>query len=398
MKQSHSVEQVSTQYFTFAQSEPFALASGETLSPVTLAYQTYGYLNEDRSNAILVCHALSGSQHAAGTLAGQPGVLGWWYDCIGPGKAFDTNRFFVICSNVIGGCYGSTGPASLNPRTGKPYGLDFPVVTIADMVDAQVRLIDHLGIEQLLCVSGGSMGGMQVLQWTSRYAQRLRTAIPIATTARHSPQQIAFDAVGREAIFRDPNWRNGNYYDQDRKPHSGLAVARMIGHITYLSDQSMHHKFGRRLQARERYGYEFQGTDFAVESYLQYNSNKFTDRFDANSYLYVTKAMDYFDLSHETGRLADAFRHATRIQFLVVSFTSDWLYPSYQSKELVRALNTLGINVTYVDVESVWGHDAFLLETNTMAELIRNFLKRLVTALELPMPVAAHRTPATGQP
>ena len=387
MNISQPLDNVTDQFFTFAEGEPFPLDSGEILSPVTLAYHTYGQLNADHSNAILICHALSGSQHAAGTRKDRPGEMGWWFDCIGPGKAFDTNRFFVICSNVLGGCYGSSGPISHNPATGQPYGLDFPVVTIGDMVNAQCHLIDHLGIDQLLCISGGSMGGMQVLQWASQYPDRMRAAIPIATTARHSPQQIAFDAVGREAILRDPHWHQGSYYAQPQKPDAGLAVARMIGHITYLSDTSMHSKFGRRLQERERYGYEFLETDFEVESYLQYNGNKFTDRFDANSYLYVTKAMDYFDLSRETGRIADAFRRAVDLDFLVVSFTSDWLYPSYQSRELVKALNALGINVTYLDVQSVWGHDAFLLETATMTELIRNYLKRLVNTWDIATPV-----------
>ena len=383
-----SVDQVQTQYFTFAEDEPFLMSSGASLSPVTLAYQTYGDLNAERSNAILICHALSGSQQAAGTSATDPGELGWWYECIGPGKAFDTEKYFVICSNVIGGCFGSSGPTTLDPKTGKPYGLTFPVVTIADMVEAQVQLINHLGISQLLSIGGGSMGGMQVLQWTSRYPERVRSAIPIATTARHSPLQIAFDAVGREAILRDPNWQNGDYYGSLERPDAGLAVARMIGHITYLSDSSMHRKFGRRLQDRERFGYEFLNTDFEVESYLQHNGNKFPAKFDANSYLYVTKAMDYFDLSHETGRLADAFRHALDIRFLVVSFTSDWLYPSYQSKDLVKALSALGINATYVDVKSVWGHDAFLLETNTMTELIASFLGRLSRELAIELPSA----------
>lgn len=381
-----SVDGTETQYFTFAERKPFQLASGASLSPVQLAYHTYGALNSDRSNAILICHALSGSQHAAGVASNKSGDLGWWYDCIGPGRAFDTEKYFVICSNVLGGCFGSSGPSSLNPETGKPYGLSFPVVTIADMVEAQTRLIDHLGIDRLLCASGGSMGGMQVLQWVSKHPHRLRSAIPLATTAQHSPLQIAFDAVGREAIFRDPHWREGDYYDSPQRPDAGLAVARMIGHITYLSDSSMHSKFGRKLQDREQFGFEFLNTDFQVESYLQYNGNKFPDRFDANSYLYVTKAMDYFDLAHETGRLADAFRQATDVRFLVVSFTSDWLYPSYQSKDLVKALSALDINTTYVDVKSVWGHDAFLLETQTMKELISSFLGRLDIELQIEPP------------
>ncbi len=374
---TNTVGAVSTQYFTFAEDEPFCLESGESLSPVTLAYETYGALNADRSNAILICHALSGSAHAAGFLDGDPTKLGWWEDCIGPGKAFDTDRFFVICSNVIGSCYGSTGPASIDPGTGKPYGLNFPVVTVGDMVRAQVKLIDHLGIDQLLCVAGGSMGGMQVLEWAARHPQRVRSAIPIATTAHHSPMLIAFSEVGRQAIYADPAWNHGAYYDQPQKPDAGLAVARMVGHITYLSEESMQVKFGRRLQGLEKYGYEFD-TEFEVESYLKYNGHKFTRRFDANSYLYVTKAMDYFDLAQPTGSLAAAFANSTHVKFLVISFTSDWLYPSYHSKQLVSALTAAGVDVTYLDVKSSWGHDAFLLEVDTMTNLLGSFLDRLV--------------------
>ncbi|MFN3333916.1 MAG: homoserine O-acetyltransferase [Caldilinea sp.] len=374
---TNTVGAVSTQYFTFAEDEPFCLESGESLSPVTLAYETYGALNADRSNAILICHALSGSAHAAGFLDGDPTKLGWWEDCIGPGKAFDTDRFFVICSNVIGSCYGSTGPASIDPGTGKPYGLNFPVVTVGDMVRAQVKLIDHLGIDQLLCVAGGSMGGMQVLEWAARHPQRVRSAIPIATTAHHSPMLIAFSEVGRQAIYADPAWNHGAYYDQPQKPDAGLAVARMVGHITYLSEESMQVKFGRRLQGLEKYGYEFD-TEFEVESYLKYNGHKFTRRFDANSYLYVTKAMDYFDLTQPTGSLAAAFANSTHVKFLVISFTSDWLYPSYHSKQLVSALTAAGVDVTYLDVKSSWGHDAFLLEVDTMTNLLGSFLDRLV--------------------
>lgn len=373
----HSIGAVSTEFFTFAEDEPFCLESGETLQPVILAYETYGALNSDRSNAILICHALSGSAHAAGYLDGDRDKVGWWEECIGPGKAFDTDRFFVICSNVIGSCYGSTGPGSFDPATGRPYGLHFPVVTVGDMVRAQVKLIDHLGIDRLLCVAGGSMGGMQVLEWAAHHPQRLHAAIPIATTAHHSPMLIAFSEVGRQAIYADPAWNHGAYYDQPRKPDAGLAVARMVGHITYLSEESMHLKFGRRLQGLEKYGYEFE-TEFEIESYLKYNGHKFTQRFDANSYLYVTKAMDYFDLTQPTGTLAATFADSAHVKCLVISFTSDWLYPSYHSKQLVSALTAAGVDVTYLDVKSSWGHDAFLLEVETMTNLLGSFLDRLV--------------------
>lgn len=400
-----SIGIVEEQYFTFAQGEPFRLESGATLSPITLCYETYGALNAEHSNAVLILHALSGSAHAAGyhpedspSLAGltDSGVVkpGWWDECIGPGKAFDTDRYFVICSNVLGGCYGSTGPASLNPQTGQPYGLGFPVVTIGDMVRAQVALIDHLGIDQLLCVAGGSMGGMQVLEWAARHPYRVKAAIPLATTARHSPMLIALSEVGRQAIYADPKWNHGNYYAQGQKPDAGLAVARMIGHITYLSEESMQTKFGRRLQERERFGYDF-ASEFQVESYLKYNGNNFTRRFDANSYLYITKAMDYFDLSERTGSLAAAFADSAAVKFLVVSFTSDWLYPSYHSKDLVRALTAAGADVTYLDIQSTWGHDAFLLEVETMTELLGSFLGRLAREESVALPVP-HRATVRG--
>jgi len=383
MTTHHPLGIVERQYFTFAQDEPMPLDSGETLGPITLAYETYGTLNAERSNAILICHALSGDAHAAGL--SPDGKVGWWDDCIGPGKAFDTNKYFVVCSNVIGGCQGSTGPSSINPRTGKPYALGFPVITIADMVRAQRHLIDHLGIEKLLAIAGGSMGGMQVLQWTVSYPERVRAALPLATTARHSPMLIAFSEVGRQAIFADPNWRGGNYYDDGARPNTGLALARMIGHITYLSEESMHQKFGRRLQGRENYGYDF-CTEFAVESYLHYKGNRFTERFDANSYLYITKAMDYFDLANGHGSLAQAFARSAEIMYLVVSFTSDWLYPSYHSKELVSALTAIGADVTYCNLQSTWGHDAFLLEVETMTRLIADFLERVVAHHHILLP------------
>lgn len=380
-----SVGLVRPQQFTFAETEPFPLDSGANLGPVTLAYETYGRLNAARTNAILITHALSGSANAAGAHAADGAKPGWWDDCIGPGKAFDTDTFFVICSNVLGGCSGSTGPAQVDPATERPYGMRFPVVTIGDMVRAQIRLIDHLGIEQLLCVAGGSMGGMQALEWAVHHPQRLKAAIPIATTAHHSPMLIALSEVGRQAIYADPAWNNGDYYDAALKPDAGLAVARMVGHITYLSEASMQQKFGRRLQDQVRYGYEFR-SEFQVESYLKYKGDNFTRRFDANSYLYVTKAMDYFDLSGETGSVAAAFANSAHVRFLVLSFTSDWLYPSYHSKALVSALTAAGADVTYLDVQSSWGHDAFLLEVGTMTKLLRGFLDRLVQTEGVALP------------
>ena len=385
MSTNGSVGLVQPQRLTFAEDEPFQLDSGATLGPVTLAYETYGQLNADRTNAILITHALSGSAHAAGYHQPDESKTGWWDDCIGPGKAFDTNKFFIICSNVLGGCYGSTGPSDPDPATGKPYGMRFPVVTIGDMVRAQVRLIDHLGIDSLLCVAGGSMGGMQALEWAAHYPQRLKAAIPIATTAHHSPMLIALSEVGRQAIYADPAWNNGDYYDAGLKPDAGLAVARMVGHITYLSEASMQQKFGRRLQDQVRYGYEFR-SEFQVESYLKYKGHNFTRRFDANSYLYVTKAMDYFDLSAATGSVAAAFANSADLHYLVLSFTSDWLYPSYHSKELVSALTAAGADVTYLDVQSSWGHDAFLLEVETMTKLLSGFLERLVQSEQVALP------------
>ena len=362
---------VQTQYVTF--DKELHLKSGPVLGPITLAYETYGTLNQDRSNAILILHALSGDAHVAGKNSPAEEKPGWWDEAVGPGKAFDTNKYFVICSNVLGGCRGSTGPMSINPSTEKPYGLSFPVVTIEDMVETQRWLLDYLGIDQLLTVTGGSMGGMQALQWTVSYPERIKSAMVLASTARLSAQTIALNEVARQAIYADPNWNKGDYYESI-PPNAGLAVARMIGHITYLSDASMHEKFGRRLQERERYGYDF-NTEFAVESYLRYRGNAFTRRFDANSFLYITKAMDYFDLSYGLNSLADAFTNVTS-KFLVVSYTSDWLYPSWQSKELVRSLLLNGIDTTYVEIESNYGHDAFLLEVERLSELTRDFLSR----------------------
>mgnify|MGYP005846744187 CR=1 FL=1 len=397
---SGSAGLVRTQYFRFAEPpHEMELDSGERLGPITLAYETYGRLNENRTNAILALHALSGDAHAAGVSADDDGVsaielgmdgaeaagaidkrrLGWWDNMIGPGKAFDTDRYFVICSNVIGGCRGSTGPSSINPKTGRPYGLSFPVVTIGDMVRAQTYLIDHLGIQKLLAVTGGSMGGMQALEWSVGHPDRVAACIPIATCARLSAQGIAFNEVGRRAIMADPNWQQGDYYGK-ATPDVGLAIARMIGHITYLSDESMRRKFGRRLRGKEKYGYDF-SLDFEVESYLRYQGKTFTKRFDANTYLYITKAIDYFDLTNGHRSLVEAFKDVTA-RFLVISFTSDWLYPSYQSKEIVRALKANGGDVTYFEVESSYGHDAFLLEEEVQTELISSFLAHTFDAVE----------------
>lgn len=369
--QSGNVGQVETHYVTLCEPpDELVLDSGVKLGPITIAYETYGELNEDRSNAILLLHALSGDAHAAGYHKSSK-KPGWWDIMVGPGKGFDTDRYFVICSNVIGGCQGSTGPSSVNLATGKPFGLDFPVVTIGDMVRAQKRLLDHLGIESLLSMSGGSMGGMQVLQWIVDYPDFVRSAIPIATTSRLTAQGIAFNEVGRQAIMADPNWNNGDYYGKTA-PDAGLAVARMVGHITYLSDEGMHAKFGRRLRDKEKYGFDF-STDFEVESYLKYQGEAFIQRFDANSYLYITKAMDYYDLTNGHSSLVDAFRDVAA-RFLVVSFSSDWLFPSYQSKEIVTALRLNGVDASYCEVSSTYGHDAFLLEHEQQALLIKNFL------------------------
>ncbi len=345
------------------------LDCGVTLTGVDVAYETYGTLNADRSNAILVLHAFSGDAHAAGVSSdGQPG---WWSNMIGPGLGFDTDRYFVICSNILGGCRGTTGPVSSDPETGKPFGMHFPVITVGDMVRLQKKLIDHLGIGKLLAVSGGSMGGMQALEWTVAYPDCVAAAIPIATTARHSAQQISFNEVGRQAIMADPDWNEGDYYDS-KPPARGLAVARMVGHITYMSDASMRDKFGRRLRDKSVFGFDF-SVDFEVESYLRYRGSQFVNRFDANSYLYITKAMDYFDLAAGESTLPAAFDN-TKARFLVISFTSDWLYPTYQSLEIVSALRGRNIDVAFCELPSSYGHDAFLVEVKDQTEMIRGFL------------------------
>ena len=350
--------------------DSLSLDSGAILSPVDVAYETYGVLNSAKSNAILVLHAFSGDAHAAG-ISHETGKPGWWDNMIGPGKAFDTDRYFVICSNVLGGCRGTTGPASINPATGCPFAMTFPVITIGDMVRLQRMLIDSFGIARLLAVAGGSMGGMQALEWAVAHPDRVVTAIPIAATTRHSAQQIAFNEVGRQAIMGDPDWSEGNYYGK-QPPGRGLAVARMVGHITYMSDESMREKFGRRLRGKENFSFGFD-VDFEVESYLRYRGSQFVGRFDANSYLYITKAMDYFDLTGGYSSLAAALERA-QCRFLVISFSSDWLYPSYQSQELVRALRSRNRDVAYVELQSNYGHDSFLVDVAEQTDLVRGFL------------------------
>ncbi|MGE3474413.1 MAG: homoserine O-acetyltransferase [Rhodospirillaceae bacterium] len=352
--------------------EPLTLQSGVTLSPVTLAYETYGTLNAGRSNCVLVCHALTGDHFVASThpITKNPG---WWIDLVGPGKVIDTDKFFVVCSNVLGGCMGSTGPKEINPATGAPWGLTFPVITIRDMVQAQARLLDHLGIDSVFCVLGGSMGAMQALEWAARFPHRVFSAIPIAGSYRHSAQNIAFHEVGRQAIMADPDWSHGNYLAEGKKPKRGLAVARMAAHITYLSEVALHNKFGRRLQNRDALTYGFEA-DFQVESYLRHQGSTFVERFDANSYLYITRALDYFDLQAEGGGvLAEAFR-GTPVRFCVISFSSDWLYPTGESKTIVHALNAVAANVSFVEVASQQGHDAFLLDEPEFHQTMEGFL------------------------
>jgi homoserine O-acetyltransferase/O-succinyltransferase len=353
--------------------EPLRLDSGVVLPSYTIAYETYGKLNAERTNAVLVCHALTGDQYAGPGQHPVTGKSGWWDTVIGPGKVLDTDRYFLISTNVLGGCMGSTGPMEVNPATGKSWGLAFPVITIGDMVRAQVKLIDHLGIDTLFCVIGGSMGGMQVLQWAASFPDRVFAAVPIASAARHTAQNIAFHEVGRQAIVADPDWRGGDYLAHDKAPERGLAVARMAAHITYLSEAALHRKFGRNLQDRRAVSYGFDA-DFQVESYLRYQGSTFVERFDANSYLYITRACDYFDLAAEHGGvLANAFRGA-KTRFCLISFTSDWLYPTAESRAIVHALNAVTANVSFVEVATDKGHDAFLLEEPEFFATLRGFL------------------------
>ena len=356
-----------------AREEPMRLDSGERIGPFTIAYTTCGSLNADKSNAIMVCHALTGDQYVLEThpITGKPG---WWDLMVGPGLPLDTDKYFIICANVLGGCMGSTGPRDVNPATGKAWGLDFPVITIGDMVRAQALLLDRLGIEQLFCAIGGSMGAMQVLEWAARFPDRVFAAMPIAGAARHSAQNIAFHEVGRQAIMADPEWCKGDYLSEGRNPKRGLSVARMAAHITYLSETALHRKFGRRLQARDAVSFGFDA-DFQVESYLRHQGSTFVERFDANSYLYITRAMDYFDLAAEhDGVLAKAFE-GTSVRFCITSFTSDWLFPTEESREVVRALNAVAANVSFVEIETDKGHDAFLLDEPEFAATVSGFLE-----------------------
>ena len=356
----------------FGADKPLKLDAGVSLAPFQIAYKTYGTLNADRSNAVLVCHALTGDQHVA-SVNPVTRKSGWWETMVGPGRPIDTERFFVICPNVIGGCLGSSGPASTNPDTGKPWGLDFPVITIRDMVRAQAMLVDALGIETLFAVAGGSMGGMQVLQWAVSYPKRVFSALPIACSTRHSAQNIAFHEVGRQAVMADPEWRQGRYLIEDTLPRRGLAVARMGAHITYLSDAALHRKFGRKFQDRENPTFSFDA-DFEVESYLRYQGSSFVERFDANSYLYLTRAMDYFDLAADyAGTIANAFK-GSETRFCVVSFTSDWLFPTSDSRAIVHALNAAAARVSFAELVTDKGHDAFLLDEPELFAIVRGFL------------------------
>ena len=366
-----------------ARARPMALDSGEEIGPFEVAYTTVGDLNADRSNAILVCHALTGDQHVCGThpVTGRPG---WWEEMVGPGRPLDTDRYFIVCANVLGGCMGSAGPNSTNPATGSVWGLDFPVITVGDMVRAQALLLDELGIDQLFCAIGGSMGAMQALEWAASHRDRVFSVIPVAGAARHSAQNIAFHEVGRQAIMADPEWHGGTYHGEGVVPRRGLAVARMAAHITYLSEVALHRKFGRRLQARDALSFGFDA-DFQVESYLRHQGSTFVDRFDANSYLYITRAMDYFDLAAgHGGRLAGVFQ-GTQVRFCLISFTSDWLFPTAESREIVRALNAAAANVSFVEIETDKGHDAFLLDEPEFQATVAGFLEGAAEHRGLPV-------------
>jgi homoserine O-acetyltransferase len=377
-KDEISVGIVEKKLLTFAEPpDEMVLESGARVGPLTLAYETCGTLNEDKNNVILILHALSGDSHVAGYYTPEDEKPGWWDNMVGPGKGIDTDKYFIVCSNIIGSCMGSSGPCTINPKTVLPYGLDFPVVTIGDMVEAQKALIDHLGVKKLLAVVGGSIGGMQVLEWCARYPEMVSAAVPLASTTKHSALAIAFNEVARQSIMVDPNWNNGEYYFGP-KPDMGLAVARMVGHITYLSDESMRLKFGRRLQDKSDFSFNFDA-DFQVESYLRYQGKKFVERFDANSFLYITKASDYYDLGqqHGDGSEVKAFSKMAAA-FLVVSFTSDWLYPTYQSRAMVKAMKKTGLDVSFCEIEAEWGHDAFLLPNERLTSVIRGFLERVI--------------------
>jgi len=367
---------VEKRYFTFAEPpNELVLENGARLGPVTTAYETWGTLSENKDNAVLVTHAFSGDSHAAGYYPNERPETkpGWWDSMIGPGKGLDTNKYFIICANILGGCRGSTGPSSINPATNQPYGLEFPMMTIGDMIEVQKKLLEHLSVPSLHSIIGGSVGGMQVLEWCVRYPEMVRSAIPIATTMRHSALAIAFNEVARQAIMADPRWNRGDYYGKE-PPDLGLAIARMIGHVTYLSDEAMRRKFGRRLQNKNNFSYGFD-VDFQVESYLHYQGSKFVKRFDANSLLYITKASDYYDLvDRDSSSYSLQSIEGSRTKFLVISYSSDWLYPTYQAKELVQALKRAGQNVSFCEIEADCGHDAFLLPDERLGKLVGGFL------------------------
>ena len=353
-------------------SKPIKLDCGKTINDFPLAYETYGTLNENKDNAILVFHALTGDQFVTGTNP-VTNKEGWWVTAVGPGKAIDTNKYFVICANVIGGCMGSWGPSNNNKETNQPYGLDFPVITIKDIVKAQESLLDYLGIKKLLCATGGSMGGMQLLQFCATFPDKTFSAIPIACSASHSAQNIALNELARQAIMADPVWNGGKYFLKNTQPKNGLAVARMVGHITYLSDQGMQEKFGRKLQEKADYEFSF-NADFQVESYLRHQGNTFVERFDANSILYITRAMDYFDLSKQfKGGLVDAFKKQ-KTKFLVISFSSDWLYKTKENKDIVIALNASGADVSYSEIVTDKGHDSFLVDEPEFLKTLKGFI------------------------
>jgi homoserine O-acetyltransferase len=369
---AHAIHSIAMDGGVLRLDAPLRLESGGALDGVEIAYRTYGQLNADRSNAILVCHALTMDQFVASPHP-HTGKPGWWTQLVGPGRAIDLDRYFVICSNVLGGCMGSTGPSSVDPATGRAYGLSFPVITIADMVRAQALLVQALGVETLFAVVGGSMGGMQVLQWAADYPERLFAAVCIASAARHSAQNIAFHEVGRQAVMADPDWCGGDYVRLGSRPEKGLAVARMAANITYLSEPALQRRFGRELQ-RDGLSWGFDA-DFQVESYLRHQGASFVDRFDANAYLYITRAMDYFDLAGAHGGvLAQAFRRAEAVRFYVLSFTSDWLYPTAESRHIVRALNAAGARASFLEIESDKGHDAFLLDEPVLRQTLKGFL------------------------
>ncbi|MDD3149978.1 MAG: homoserine O-acetyltransferase [Candidatus Gastranaerophilales bacterium] len=374
----NSVGLVETKFFDI--NDEIELESGVKFDSITIAYETYGELNETKDNAILLFHALTGDAHAAGYSSAEDKKPGWWDIMVGPGKTFDTNKYFVICSNMLGGCKGTTGPSSINPKTKKPYGVSFPVITIEDVVNVQKKLVDFLGINKLYSVAGGSMGGMQAMQWAISYPEMVSSVIVIASTSRLSAQGIAFNAVGRNAIISDVNWNNGNYYESSNAPDRGLSIARMVGHITYLCEEAMHKKFGRRFQNKDVPDFTFD-VDFQVESYLQHQGEIFVDRFDANSYLYITKAVDYFDIQNKYNSLENAFSK-TDAKFLVISFSSDWLFPSSQAKEIVNSLMKIQKDVSFCEIDSPCGHDAFLLEHEQQERIIKSFLNDIGGANE----------------